>query len=292
VIKSNEEYVKQDIDTEFLHDFRVSIRRTRSALSQIKYVFSAEATEHFKQNFATIGGISNQLRDLDVYLLDEQTYRAMLPAVFQQDIDPLFDYLRQKRSISLQDVIAGLNSFDYSRVLKEWGAFLNTPAEESETAVNAAMPIINLARQRIYKRYRNIVKVGQRILKDTQDEQLHALRIECKKLRYLMEFFASLFPPKKINTLIKQLKNLQNNLGDFNDLCVQEEYLLNIASEIPVTGGKSDKILLAIGSLVETLDKRRAAVRGEFAQTFTTFAAPENKKLFKELFTTSKEAAK
>jgi CHAD domain-containing protein len=154
------------------------------------------------------------------------------------------------------------------------------------------VPVINLARQRIYKRYRRIVKAGQRILKNTEDEQLHALRIECKKLRYLMEFFASLFPPKKISRLIKQLKKLQNNLGDFNDLCVQEEYLLNIASEMPVTDDQSRKTLLAIGGLVETLDKRRAVVKGEFAQTFTTFAAPENKKLFKELFAAPKEAAK
>ena len=31
VMKRNEEYVKKDIDTEFLHDFRVAVRRTRSA---------------------------------------------------------------------------------------------------------------------------------------------------------------------------------------------------------------------------------------------------------------------
>ena len=292
VIKTNEEFVKRDIDTEFLHDFRVAIRRTRSALSQIRYVFPAETTNHFKQNFAAIGRISNQLRDLDVYLLDEETYRAMLPDVLQQDIDPLFNYLRQKRAVALQDVIDGLNSFDYAWALKEWEAFLDAPPEESETAINAATPIIDLARQRIYKRYRRIVKAGRRILKDTQDEQLHNLRIECKKLRYLMEFFAGLFPPKKIDVLIKQLKNLQNNLGDFNDLCVQEEYLLNIASEIPITGAQSRKTMLAIGGLVETLDKRRAVVKGEFAQTFTAFAAPKNKKLFKELFAAPKGATK
>ena len=292
VIKINEEYVKRDIDTEFLHDFRVAIRRTRSALSQIRYVFPAETTNHFKQNFAAIGKITNELRDLDVYLLDEQTYRAMLPAALQPDIDPLFDYLRQKRADALQDVIAGLNAFDYVWAIREWEAFLDAPPEESDTATNAAMPVIDLARQRIYKRYRRIVNAGQRILKNTEDEQLHALRIECKKLRYLMEFFASLFPPKKINSLIKQLKKLQNNLGDFNDLCVQEEYLLNIASEMPVTDNQSRKTLLAIGGLVETLDKQRVVVKGEFAQTFKTFTAPENKKLFKELFAASKEAAK
>ena len=71
VIKTNETYVKQDIDTEFLHDFRVAIRRTRSALSQIRGAFPADPTERFKAGFADLGRLSNELRDLDVYLLDE-----------------------------------------------------------------------------------------------------------------------------------------------------------------------------------------------------------------------------
>ena len=50
-----------------------------------------------------------------------------------------------------------------------------------------------------------------------------------------MEFFSSLFSHKKMNILIEQLKKLQNKLGDLNDLCVQQEYLLNISEELPAT---------------------------------------------------------
>ena len=52
VIKCNEEGIKNDIDTEFLHDFRVAIRRTRSALGQIKAVFPADVTARFQKDFA------------------------------------------------------------------------------------------------------------------------------------------------------------------------------------------------------------------------------------------------
>ena len=54
-IKLNEEGIVKDIDIEFLHDFRVAVRRTRSALSQIKGVLPAEDTEHFKQRFSRLG---------------------------------------------------------------------------------------------------------------------------------------------------------------------------------------------------------------------------------------------
>jgi CHAD domain-containing protein len=217
VIKTNETYVRQDIDPEFLHDFRVAIRRTRSALSQISGVFPQDITDQFTADFADLGQLSNELRDLDVYLLDEQRYRAMLPAFLRDDIEPLFELLRQKRVKALQAVIKGLNSEKYSQILEDWERFLNEPSSDSATAPNAGRPVIDLARERIFKRYRRIVKSGKRILTNSEDEMLHALRIECKKLRYLLEFFASLFPAKETNQLIGQLKKLQTNLGDFND---------------------------------------------------------------------------
>ncbi len=113
---------------------------------------------------------------------------------------------------------------------------------------------------------------------------LHALRIHCKKLRYLMEFFAGLFPPETINGSIEQLKLLQDNLGDFNDLRVQEEYLLTVAKELPVNRGQSEKIFLAIGSLVGTLGRDRKIVKDAFAETFADFSAPANRELFENLF--------
>jgi hypothetical protein len=80
VMKANEAGIKADIDTEYLHDYRIAIRRTRSALSQIRNVFPTEVTEHFKQEFRTLGQLTNQLRDLDVYLLSEGEFQPAAPA--------------------------------------------------------------------------------------------------------------------------------------------------------------------------------------------------------------------
>jgi CHAD domain-containing protein len=99
-----------------------------------------------------------------------------------------------------------------------------------------------------------------------------------------MEFFLSLFPGKKINRLIAQLKALQNNLGDFNDLCVQEKYLLSITEELPVKGQKQKKVLVAIGSLIGVLEREKQIIKKKFAKTFTNYASSMNKHAFKELF--------
>ena len=102
IIKANEAGIQADIDTEFLHDYRVAIRRTRSALSQIKDVFPTRTNARFKGEFANLGKFTNELRDLDVYLLSEDKYCDMLPDVLRDDISPLFEYLRAQREISVE----------------------------------------------------------------------------------------------------------------------------------------------------------------------------------------------
>jgi len=292
VIKINEDGVKKDIDIEFLHDFRVAMRRTRSVLSQVKGVFPEDVTLRFKQDFASISKISNELRDLDVYLYAEKNFKEMLPDTMQSDIDPLFDYMRQKRVTALKNVVDGLDSAYYSQVMRDWEAFLNEPAANSPTAFNAAVQIKELAQKRIYKKYRYIIKRGREILENTQDEQLHSLRIECKKLRYLLDFFQSLFPGETMAILIQQVKKLQTNLGDFNDLSVQEKYALNTANQLPVTASESRKVFVAVGRMIGVIEQKRAQVKDSFAKTFTDFATQDNQKLFQKLFDTRKNQVK
>ncbi len=285
MMKANEEGIKTDIDTEFLHDYRIAVRRTRSALSQIREVFPREETEHFKQSFKYLGQLTSELRDLDVYLLSESKFEAKLPQEMRADIGPLFDYLRLRRERALEEVIAGFSSSEYALVLQEWETFLNEPVPKKAKAANATLPIVDLARKRIYKRYQRVLRDGDYILPHMQDELLHALRIDCKKLRYLMEFFATLFPKKKMARLLKQLKKLQDNLGEFNDLSVQQEYLMHMAEELPLEDPRSRKALVATGYLVENLSTEQKAVKANFAKTFSKFSSPANQKLFRQLFT-------
>ena len=284
IIRVNAANIEKDIDTEFIHDFRVAVRRTRAALGQIRFVFPAKTTERFKKDFAFVGKLTNELRDLDVYLLKEKAYKAKVAPVLRNDIEPLFDYLRKKRSEAFQKVIRGLKSKRYATILKHWETFLHASPQDSPAAANAEVFIITLARKRICKKYQSVVKAGNRISESAEDKMLHVLRIHCKKLRYLMEFFASLFPPETMNNLIEQLKSLQDNLGDFNDLRVQEEYLLTVARQLPANREGSEKIFLAIGSLVGALAGDRKLVKNAFAETFADFAAPANKELFQNLF--------
>jgi len=284
IIKINETHIEHDIDTEILHDFRVAVRRTRSAIIWDKNIFLESIISHFKKDLSFVGKISNELRDLDVYLLDRLKYKAMLPAVLRDDIDPLFNYLNKRRLVSFNKVIRNVNSNKYRKIMQDWEAFLNDPQYDVVSGPNAKVPVFELASKRIYEQYRDVIKAGNRILEDCDGEKLHKLRIQCKKLRYLIQFFANLFPPKKISLLVGQLIKLQDMLGNHNDLSVQVNYLFEVATEMPANLSRLNKTLVAIGSLIGKLETTRQSVKESFAETFTLFSSPQNQKLFRELF--------
>ena len=109
------------------------VRRTRSALSQITDVFPPETTKRYKEAFGLLGERSNRLRDLDVYLLSEPDYRAMLPDAMREHLAPLLNYLRAQRQQALQEVIDNLNSLPYAAMMEAWAAFLHEPVPDAPT---------------------------------------------------------------------------------------------------------------------------------------------------------------
>jgi CHAD domain-containing protein len=122
-------------------------------------------------------------------------------------------------------------------------------------------------------------------------EQLHELRKDCKKLRYLMEFFASLYAPDALGPLIGALKDLLDILGEHQDLAVQAQHLEGFAERMAAEGRAPARTLLALGALVGRLMERRAQVRAEYAAAFAAFEAAENRAAYRALFKAAPESA-
>lgn len=283
VMQVNEPYVVEDVDIEFLHDYRVALRRTRSVLAQMKGVFPSAEVRRFRQAFAELGEVTNPLRDLDVYLTRQKEYTRLLPDPLRPAIAPLFDHLRRLRGEALSAVVARLTADEHSRLMAEWQAFLEQPPFDPEAA-NAAVPIGVLVRQRLLKRYRTMAEEAARLARSSDPQALHALRIQGKKLRYLLEVFAGLFPSKKVAALVDHLKHLQDVLGDINDLSVQETYLQRVAQDLPLDGSDSRITLVAVGVLIGKLDDQRQALRAQIGEALAELTAEKTATLVAELF--------
>jgi len=282
-IRKNEAGTLAATDSEFLHDFRVAVRRTRSGLSQLKAILPEPVTVRYKGYFAWLGQITGTARDLDVYLLNFPAYKSSLPVEMQQSLDPLFEFIQRKQRKAYRELAAKLKSSEYVSGLRDWEDYLQEPVAIKPGEANALHSIKQVADQRISKVYRLALKEANAITEQSPAEALHELRKTCKKLRYLMEFFQNLYPENKIAELIKALKNFQNILGDFQDYQVQEETLKHFAEEM-ATQQTSAETFIVMGVLVQNLHQKREQVRQRFAESFAQFKQPANEALFHALF--------
>ncbi|MDZ4219099.1 MAG: CHAD domain-containing protein [Methylobacter sp.] len=281
-LKTNEQGTIADIDSEFLHDFRVAVRRTRAGLSQIKGIFPANIAARHADFFSWLGQITGPTRDLDVYLLNFARYKSSLPESIREELNPLYDFLLVKQQKAQQELAAKLQSPKYRSALAEWEQYLKEPCYKQALEPSAKLSIKQLADRRLWKVFARVLKEGKAITGTSEAEALHHLRKSCKKLRYLMEFFQSLYPESEIKRLIKNLKGLQEVLGDFQDYAVQEHTLKQfsdemIAQDIPAA------TFLAMGVLIQDLDAHRCNARNEFAARFEDFSRAENRAAFKLL---------
>ena len=280
-IKQNEEGIKKDIDTEFLHDFRVAVRRTRSALTLIKGVFDKEILSNHNAAFSKLGKATNPVRDLDVYLLKREQYLNIIPPDQHPGLELIFEKLSEERKTQYIKLKRFLNSQAYKKIIKNWEDFLSTQSQSTTNTENANTEVFVLAKRIISKKHEQIVTAGKKIDDMTPVSGLHSLRIECKELRYLLEFFFSLFHKNEISSAIKQLKKLQDNLGNFNDLCMQQQSLKEFAQNFD---SHSKNITISIGGLIAVLYQKQNKIRNEFTNTFKQFTGSENSKLFIKLF--------
>jgi CHAD domain-containing protein len=283
VIKINEDGVVKDIDTEFLHDFRVAIRRTRSILSLLKIVFNEDAVLSYKLGFASLAGSTNKLRDYDVYLLNKDSYQQILPPHLHRGLNQFFINIKKRKKYEHKKLVQRLNSSSYREFITSWEEFLENDSDIFNS-INSTVPIVDLARKHIYGRFKKILKKGGKINKESPDSNIHDLRLDCKKLRYLVEFFSGLFPGEDITALISQLKKLQDCLGEFNDYSIQQIHLEDYLLTVNASASSSIELAATIGALITASYQEKQKRRNAFFKIFRTFAGIKNINLYIKLF--------
>jgi CHAD domain-containing protein len=281
-VAANVSGVIDDVDVEFLHDFRVACRRARAALSQIKKVLPQPQADHLATELRWLGEVTNPCRDLDVYLLEMDGYRRQLG----DSADTINDFeklLRRERSRALRRVRRALRSKRFGHLMEDWVALVDSRPSASD-APNAKRPISKIASRKIHKAYRRMVKRGVGLSDPPPAEDLHRLRIDAKKLRYLLEFFGSLWPKKTTARLVKELKQFQDILGGSNDMAVQQRHLAVFAETLMAEGSTQAGTVFAMGRLADAMAARQETYAQAFAERFELFAGEASRELYHTTF--------
>jgi CHAD domain-containing protein len=273
-----------DIDSEFLHDYRVAVRRTRSVQRELRYVFGPEELAHARGEFRWLQQVTGDARDLDVYVLEFASMREMVPHMMRGDLDPLLTVLNGRRLGAHRAMVRELRSERAAALGRDWDELLGSLTQRSGVdRPDADRPIGELAAERIRKVYRTMVRMGDAIDGSSPAEDYHELRKKGKELRYLLELFGGLFDGEVVKPMIKALKGLQDVLGRHQDREVQATMLSSLRDEVSALPGGAGA-LMAMGVLVERLDADALSARDEFAASFAVFASKEQRRLVKEAF--------
>jgi CHAD domain-containing protein len=273
-----------DIDSEFLHDLRVGVRRTRSAQRQLRRIFPPGPLAHFRAEFRWLQQATGPTRDLDVYLLELDDLGSELPAAVRPDIEPLRALLLDRRRQDQRHMVRALRSARAGSLLVDWSAFLGELVEAPHAdRPDAERRIVDVAGERIAAVYRRMVRTGGAIDESSPPEALHELRKTGKELRYLLEFFAALYPGTVVKPMVRTLKGLQDTLGRFQDREVQAAMLRSLRDEVAALD-RGPAALMAMGLLVDRLERDRAAARAEFVERFAAFGARSQRAQVKETF--------
>lgn len=261
IMESTVEGITADSDTEFLHDFRVAVRRTRSVLKLLGDVLPDGMADRAGPQFRWLGDITTPTRDLDVYLLDFDALAATVsrPA----DLAPFGAHLRQRRRTAQRSLRTALRTARFRTLCADWRAELagvvSAPTQQGLTAAD-------LADQRLRRTFRKVTKRSTLIKTDSPAEEIHALRKACKEMRYLLDVFKPLCEPAAYRKVISDFKSIQDVLGEFQDGEVQAEALHRFAGEMMTAGSADPDAILAMGELSGRFEKRQRVAR----ETITT----------------------
>ncbi len=213
-------------DIEELHDMRVATRRMRAAFRVFAPYFKARAVRPYVAGLRRTARVLGAVRDLDVLVHKAREYLATLPPEQVHDLDPLFSAWQEERRRARKRLLAYLDSAKYRDFVEAFRLFLETP-EAGLRKVDDFPPrpvrVSHAVPRLIYARWGR-VQAFDPLLQDASIAVLHALRIECKRLRYTLEFFREVLGAE-VKKVIAEVVRLQDHLGDLHDADVANALL-------------------------------------------------------------------
>ncbi len=211
-------------DVEALHDMRVATRRMRAAFRLFGDYLDMEELAPIVKGLRRTGRVLGAVRDLDVFWLKTQRYLESSPGK-SADLDPLQAVWEAQRARSREEMLAYLESDRYARFKEQFDEFLQAPGAGTQAGEPAAYHLRHVVPTAVYQRLAAVQSFDELVSgSDAPLSRYHQLRIVSKGLRYALEFFQEVLGPEA-ETLIDEVKALQDHLGDLQDAVVASNLL-------------------------------------------------------------------
>jgi CHAD domain-containing protein len=266
--------IRDDLDDGFLHEHRVILRRARALAGQFRHAWGDGAATDLRTTLAEWQRRTNRLRDLDVWLA--QGPEPRLPTTLASGWQSLHTALAAERAAAQAAAAAALADPRHDAERERLLARAAHPGAGSESRT----PIGRLAARRTWRAYRVAADAARGIGPDSPAEAVHAVRLACKKLRYLAEYAGPLVAPEAWLDLREDLRRLQDGLGAFNDGAVQRDGILDLGRRL---AGDPDA-LLAAGAVAAIRQRALDEARDGLADGLARLAADSTRRRWRAAF--------
>ncbi|MBE0691139.1 MAG: CHAD domain-containing protein [Anaerolineae bacterium] len=252
-------------DIEDVHDMRVATRRMRSALRLLEPYFKNKTVRVFRAQLKKTADALGAVRDLDV-MIDNLSKFQELQGAQLQGVIALLDTRRQK---ARADLVRMLDKNGYQRFVTKFAGFATTVGARAHSIDHdslAPSQLRHLLPAQVYE-HLGAVRAYDPAIEEGDSETLHALRIEFKRLRYLVHFFSEIMGASVDDFLI-ELKTIQDHLGTMQDIQVATDRLEDLLPDL------DDEDAAGLSAYLDSLNTQLEILEAKFPQVWKRFNSP------------------
>lgn len=220
---SRTETVRIQSGAEPIHDLRVASRRFHAAAQLFADSVSPGTLADCEKQIRRIRKSSGAVRDGDVQIASVSALlKKRIPRRYRPGLERLLLRLSQQREKRMRRASAALDAFDKSEMSQKMKQAL-TARPPARSALRP-LSVRRRAAREISLRLEQLKRCEQYVHQPTAVTELHTMRIEAKRLRYVMEIFSPLYGGK-LKPFIQTVQSMQESLGAMHDCDVWIETL-------------------------------------------------------------------
>lgn len=261
-LRSHEVDVLLHSSADAVHDMRVALRRLRAALSLFRDAVPARL-QPFRREFAWIAAALGAVRDRDVMIEHLQAFVPDLSPEASEGHTTIIGWLQEEREDARQQLLAVLSSPRYLSVITGFASALDAASGKERKLAKG--PAVIAAPKLLRRRYRKVRKAGDALTPSSSAADYHKLRIEGKRLRYALDFFADVYG-KAVRPLRQGLSGLQDVLGNHQDYEVARARLRELRRQRHA--GLAEQSEAVISELLARLKEQSVTVRRDFPESY------------------------
>lgn len=213
MIRALETGVIAGVDPEFLHQYRVNLRRSRAVGESVHAITRVPGLKKMLKRLKHRAQATSELRDIDVFLEDMTKTPPPLSSVARKG---LMQWLQDCQRERHRTLCQQLSAPAYAEDMQAWQHFITSDDVGKAFSKLTPKRICKVLAERIARHDEDLAALSL----DSDDDEFHKLRKDVKRIRYLADL-----NPETPEPFLSALKHRQRLLGEYQDLCSRQAWL-------------------------------------------------------------------